>query len=83
MQNQMTLLTLYSHMGGTNFYNSGNFYKVILEMMHLSVIYMKGHACKNKLFYGLMNQLHYEVANTGKILQQCSTLEGFTIIIFM
>jgi hypothetical protein len=77
LQNQMTLLSLYSHTDRTNFYNSGNFYKVIFKIMHRSVIYTKGHACKHKLFHGLVNQLNYEGANAVQSLKKCSTLEGF------
>ena len=73
-------------MDSTNLYVLGNFYKVNPKIMHLSVIYTKGHVCKHELFsisIDLMNQLNGGYTNIQRIRKKCSPLAGFIIIIFM
>lgn len=80
------MLSLYCHIDSTNLYDFGDFYKVNPKIIHLPVIYTKGHVCKHALFYistDLMNQLNDGYANIQQILKKCSPLEGFIIIIFM
>lgn len=80
------MLSLYYYIDLSNLYDLGNFYKVNPKIIHLSVIYTKGHVCKHALFYistDLMNQLNDGYASIQQILKKCSPLEGFIIIIFM
>lgn len=66
IQKQITMLSLYCYIDSTNLYDFGNFYKVNPKIMHLSVIYTKGHVCKHELFYisiDLMDQLNDGYAN--------------------